>query len=105
MKIILGDNSIYPWIEFGTVKFDLDYGKLLILHEVIYVLELKKKLIYISSLEDKRMRIVFINGKVLTWPKGSRIKDSFILVSRVGGLYTVTGRPLLETIHDTNHQN
>lgn len=59
----------------------------------------------ISTLEDKGMRIDFINGKVLSWTKGSRMKDAINLGSIVGGLYRVIGRPLLEKFHDTNHQS
>ena len=71
----------------------------------MYVMGLMKNLIYISSLEDKGMRVAFINGKVLTWPVDSHMKDAFTLALRSEGLYKVTGRPLFALAHNTNHLN
>lgn len=106
LKIILGENSTYPVKGFGSVKFDLDFGESVLLHEVMYVPGVKKNMVSIYSLEDKGMRVEFIRGKVLyTWPMESRMRDAFTLGSRVEGLYTVNKRPLLEMVHDTNHQS
>lgn len=64
--IFLWDNSTYPMKGFGFVPFHLDYGEIVLLHEVMYVSRLKKNLVSISSLEDKGMRFAFTRGKVLT---------------------------------------
>lgn len=66
LKIILGDNSTYPLKGFGSIKFHLDYGEIILLHDVMYLPRLKKNLVSISSLEDKRMRVAFKRGKALT---------------------------------------
>jgi len=103
LKIILGDNNTYPVKGFGNVKFDLDYGESVILHELMYVLELKKNLISISYLEEKEVRVSFINGKVFSWSKVSRMRDAFTPRSSVEGLYKVNGKPLLAMVHNTDH--
>lgn len=69
----------------------------------MYVLGLMKNLVSVSALEDKGMRVAFIEGKVKTWPVDSPMKDAFILGSRFEGLYRVTGRPLFAFVHNTNH--
>lgn len=66
MKIILGDNSSYPVKGLGSIKFDLEYEELVVLHEVMYVLKLKKNLISISTLEEKWLGVALIKGKFLT---------------------------------------
>lgn len=42
LKIILGDDFTYPMKGFGFVSFHLDYGEIVHLHDVMYVLGLKK---------------------------------------------------------------
>lgn len=67
LKIILGDNSTYPVKGFSSMKFDLEFGEFILIHEVMYVLELKKNLVSTSTLENKGMRLSLIRGKFLTW--------------------------------------
>lgn len=104
MKIILGDSATYSLKGFGTVKFDLDYGDFFILPEVMYVLEQKNNLVFISSLEYKCMRVAFIKGKNYTWSQKYHMRVGFTLGSRVEGLYRVNGRHLLAIAHETNYK-
>ena len=48
--------------------------------DVLFVPRLKKKLLSISTFEDKGYRVAFIDGRVLVWPKDSSI-DSVIVIS------------------------
>lgn len=89
LKIVLRDNSTYPIKGSGYVSFYLDQGKTLTLQEVLYVPSLKKNIMPVSSLEDKRMKVAFINGKVLTWPSRSNIRDALTLGSICEGLYKI----------------
>jgi len=73
------------------------------MHDVMYVSGLMKNLVSIYALEDKRMRVSFIEGKFLTWSVDSPMRDAFTLGSRFKGLYKVTGRPPLALVHNTNH--
>lgn len=103
LKIILGDNSTHPVKGFGFVKFQLNSGESVLLHDVMYVPGLMKNLISISTLEDKGMKISFINRKFLTWSTDAPMKDAFTLGLRSEGLYEITRRPLLALVHNTNH--
>jgi len=103
LKIILGDNSTHPVKGLGSVKFHLDSEEPILLHDVMYVLGLKKNSVSIYALEEKGMRVAFIKGKLLTWPIGSSMRNAFPLGSKFEGLYTVTRRPLLALVHHTNH--
>jgi len=105
MKIILRDKSTYPVKGFGFVTFHLDYGEIVLLHDVMYVPGLKKNLVSIFSLEDKGMRVTFIRGKVLSWTMKYCMRDAFTLRSRIEGLYRVNGRPVRVILHDSNHQS
>jgi len=60
--------------------------EIVLLEDVMRVPRLKKNLVSISSLEDKEMRVVFIRGKVLTWPMESHMMDDFTLRSIIEGL-------------------
>lgn len=105
MKIIIGDNTTHPVKGFGFIKILLDFVESILLHDVIYIPRLEKNLVSISTMEDKGMRVYFIRGKVLTLPMESPMRDAFILGSRVEGLFRVNERPLLEMVHDGNHQS
>ena len=105
MKIIHGKNSTYPIKGSSFVSFHLDQGKTLTLQEFLYVPSLKKNLMSISTIEDKGMIVAFINGKVLTWPSRSNMRDALTLGSRCEGLYKINGRPIHALIHDINHQS
>ena len=54
--------------------------------EVLYVLGLKKNLLYISALDKKEYRVAFIDGQVLMWPKGKSIEDAIVIGEEEGGL-------------------
>ena len=47
--------------------------------EVLFVLGLKKNLLSISALDAKGMRVAFIDGQVLMWPKGKTIYDAVVI--------------------------
>ena len=65
----LGDDYQYPIKASGEASYKLDCGKSLKMKDVLYVPGLKKNLISISVLDEKRMRVAFANGQVLMWPK------------------------------------
>jgi hypothetical protein len=51
----LGDNAKYAVKGVGTTSFQLKSGKPLKMSEVLYVPGLKKNLLSISAMEDKRV--------------------------------------------------
>ena len=46
--------------------------------DVLFVLGLKTNPLSISALDAKGMRVAFINGQVIMWPKGNPINDAVV---------------------------
>ena len=59
--------------------------------EVLFVPVLKKNLLSISTLDAKGMRVAFIDGQVIMWPKGNTINDAVVIGEQEGGLYKLKG--------------
>ena len=68
---------------------------------VIYVPVLKKNLHSISALDAKGIRLSFVDGKFLMWPKGNTIDDATIIGEQEGRLYKLKGQPEQALIHDS----
>jgi hypothetical protein len=88
-KVELGDKSTYPVEGFGQASIKLELGNHVHLSNVLYVPGLEKNLVSISCLEDKGNRISFIDEKVLSWHKDSRIEDARVIGRREGNLYRI----------------
>ena len=69
--------------------------------EVLYVLDLKKNLLSISTLDKKGYRVVFIDGQVLIWTKGKSIEDAIVIGEEGGVLYKLKGYYETSLIHET----
>ena len=80
----------------------LSQGQVLRLQYVLYVLDLKKNLVSISTMEDKGFKVAFIDGKVLIWKKN--FKEALSIGFRVDTLYQVGGSPLGAMTCDTTLQ-
>ena len=73
--------------------------------DVLFVPGHKKKLISISTLDAKGMRVEFVDGQVLMWPKGKTIDDVVVIREQEGGLYKLKGHPEQAFIHDSVETN
>ena len=69
--------------------------------DVLYIPGLKKNLLSISSLDAKGMRVTFVDGQVLMWPKGKTIYDATIIREEDGGLYKLKGHTKQALVHDS----
>ena len=69
--------------------------------EVLFVLGLKKKILLISALDPKGMRVAFIDGQVIMWPKGKTINDAVVIEEQEGGLYKLKGQPEQALVHNS----
>ena len=47
--------------------------------DVLFVPGLKKNLLSISVLDDKGMRVAFVDGQIIMWPKGKTINDAVVI--------------------------
>ena len=59
--------------------------------DVIYVPALKKNLLSIFALHAKGMRVSFVDGQVIMWPKGKAIDDATMIREQDEGLYNLKG--------------
>ena len=64
LHVELGDNGRYNATGIGTITFQRELGKLILLQDVVHVPGLKKNLISVAMLEDKGYEVVFREGKV-----------------------------------------
>ena len=55
--------------------------------DVLYVPGLNKDLLSIYALDAKGIRVSFVNGQVLMWPRGKTIEDVKMIGEEGGGLY------------------
>ena len=63
----------------GESSNKLGSRKSMKIKDVLFVLGLKKNLLSISALDAKGMRVAFIDGQVLMWPKGKNIDDAIVI--------------------------
>eukprot|EP00253_Pinus_taeda_P022425 PITA_22425 len=63
MHIEMGDDGKYNVIGLGTIYFQREHGDPLILNNVMYVLGIKRNLVFISMIEDKGDDVIFLKGK------------------------------------------
>ena len=87
----------------GNVSLKLNQGNMIHLKYVLYVPDLKKNLVSISTMEDKGYKVTFSDSKVRIWK--NNVKDAFTLGFRVDSLYQVGGSPLGVMSCDTTLQS
>ena len=61
--------------------------------DVLFVPGLNKNLLSIFALDAKGIRVSFIDGQVIMWPKGKTIDDAVVIGEQEGGLYRLKGQP------------
>lgn len=89
--IELGDNAKYRATGIGTVKFQRESGKPLLVEDVLYVPGMTKNLILVSALEDKGYIVTFERGKFYIRPKDSKIAK--VIGVRHGSLFQLQFEP------------
>eukprot|EP00253_Pinus_taeda_P030399 PITA_30399 len=67
LKIVLGDNMKYPVKGVGNVSLKLNERNTIHLQDVLYVTDLKKNPVSISTMEDKGYKMTFSNGKIFAY--------------------------------------
>ena len=75
------------------------------MRDVLFVPRLKKNLLSISALDAKCMRVSFVDGQVLMWPKGKTIDDAVVIGEKEGGLYKLKGQSEEALVHDSVEPN
>ena len=86
-KVKLGDDYQYPIKGSGESSYKLDSRKYLKMQDVLYVSGLKKNLLSISALDAKGIKVSFVDGQVLMWPRQNIIEDAIVIGEEDEGLY------------------
>jgi hypothetical protein len=71
----------------GTISFRRESLPPMTLTEVLYVPGLKKNLVSISTIEEKGYEVLFRDGQVLLFPRGSSITSAKVIGTRHERLY------------------
>ena len=66
----------------------------------MFVPGLNKNLLSISALDAKGIRVAFIDGQVIMWPRGKTIDDAVVIGEQEGGLYKLKGHIEKAMVHD-----
>ena len=83
----MGDDAWYQVQGVGIVSFERESGKPLSFADVLYVPGLTKKLILVSTLEDKGYQVNFCDHRVYIRPKGSDRSLDRVIDRRSGKVY------------------
>ena len=97
----LGDDYQYPIKGSGEPSYKLDSRKSIKMKDVLFVIELKKNLLSILALDEKGMRVAFVDGQVLMWSRGKTIDDAIVIGEQEGGLCKLKGHLEQALVHDT----
>ena len=57
------------------------------------------------ALDAKGIRVAFIDGQVIMWPRGKTINDAIVIGEQEGRLYKLKGHPEQDLVHDTVETN
>jgi hypothetical protein len=87
LEIVLGDDIIVRAVGRGTVSFQRECMPPLVFRDVLYVSGLKKNLISVFSIQDRRLEVSFKGTEVLIHPKGSSVTYGRVIGTREGNLY------------------
>jgi hypothetical protein len=103
LQVELGNNAKYAVKGVGIASSQLKSEKPLRMSAVVYVPERKKNLVSISAMEDRGYAMAFIDGQVLTWPKGLSLDSTKVIGTRDGSLFKLTGQPTQALVHDSDN--
>jgi hypothetical protein len=82
VEVVLGDDREVKVAGCGTVSFRRESFPPMTLTEVLYVLGLKKNLVSVSTIEEKGYEVLFRDGHVLLFPRGSSITSAKVIGTR-----------------------
>ena len=84
----------------GEASYKLDSRKSMKMKDVLFAPGLKKNLHSMYALDAKGIRVAFVEGQVLMWPKGKTIDDA-VVIGEQGGLYKLKGQLEQALVHNS----
>lgn len=70
MEVVLGDDIVVRLDGEGIFIFHRDSKDSITMRDVLYVPRLKRNLILVSTMEDRKYVVIFWDGKVFIHPRG-----------------------------------
>jgi hypothetical protein len=101
-EVVLGDDREVKVASCGTVSFRRESLPPMTLTEVLYVLGLNKNLVSVSTIEEKGYEVLFRDGQVLLFPRGSSITSAKVIGTRHERLYKFLFQLVQALIHSTS---
>jgi hypothetical protein len=86
-EVVLGDDREVKVVGCGTVSFRRESLPPMTLTGILYVPGLKKNLVLVSTIEEKGYEVLFRDGQVLLFPRGSSITSAKVIGTRDERLY------------------
>jgi hypothetical protein len=102
VEVVLGDDREVKVVGSGTVSFRRESLPTLTLAKVLYVSSLKKNLVSVSTIEENGYEVLFRDGQVLLFPRGSSITSTKVIGTRHERLYKFLFQPVRALIHTTS---
>jgi hypothetical protein len=102
LEVVLVDGSIVKADGIGTVSFQRQSRPPKLVRDVLYVLGLKKNLISVSTIKDRGYEVVFRDGQVLMYTKGSNITSTKVIEIRHKKLYRLMFQLVRALIHSNS---
>ena len=105
MSHLTRDDYQYLIKGSGESFYKLDFGKYLKMKNVLFDPGLKTNLLSISALDEKGMKVAFVDAQVLMWPKGKNFEHAIVIGEQEGVLYKLKGKPKQALVHDSVEPN
>jgi hypothetical protein len=105
LEVVLGDDRVVKAVGCGTVSFQRESLPPMLLSEVLYVPGLKKNLVSVSAIEERGYEVLFRDGQVLLFPKGSSITSAKVIGTRHEKLYKLMFQPASALCHSTSNSD
>lgn len=102
---VQGDNSIVGVVSIGIVSFQRESQPPILGIDVLYVPRLQNYLISISTIANRGYEVLFYDGQVLMYPKGSNITSTKVIEPRHGKLFSVMFQPTRALFSSTDSRD
>jgi hypothetical protein len=105
VEVVFGDDRVIKAVGCGTVSFQRESLPPMLLKEVLYGPGLKKNLVSVSAIEERCYEVLFHDGQMLLFPKGSSITSAKVIGTRHEKLYKLMFQPARALFHSTSNND
>jgi hypothetical protein len=105
VEVVVGDDWVVKAVSCGTLSFQRESLPPMLLREVLYVPGLKKNLVSVSAIQKRGYEVLFRDGQMLLFPKGSSITSTKVIGTRHEKLHKLMFQPGRALFHSTNNSD